>query len=61
MLFRSIDAAQDPKRLKSLKDLAKRRGLPFFKISSVTGEGVDELKRAMADQALPSEDVPHSE
>jgi GTP-binding protein len=55
------DAAQDPKRLKSLKDLAKRRGLPFFKISSVTGEGVDELKRAMAEQALPPDQAPDSE
>ncbi len=55
------DAAQDPKRLKSLKDLAKRRGLPFFQISSVTGEGIGELKRAMAEQVLPPADVPHWE
>ncbi len=48
-----LDAAQDPKRVSSLKALAKRRGLPFYKISSVTGEGIDELKRAMADMVFP--------
>jgi GTP-binding protein len=44
-----LDAAQDAKRVSSLKALAKRRGLPFYKISSVTGEGISELKRVMAD------------
>ena len=34
-----IDAAQDPARVASLEKLARERGLPFFKISSVTGEG----------------------
>jgi hypothetical protein len=28
--------------------MAESKGLPFFKISSATGEGLDELKRAMA-------------
>lgn len=51
-----IDAAQDPKRLSSLRALAKRRGLPFFKISSVTGEGIAELKRAMAELVFPQPD-----
>jgi GTP-binding protein len=49
-----LDAAQDPKRLSSLRALAKRRNLPFYKISSVTGEGIQELKRAMAEQILPA-------
>ena len=44
-----IDAAQDPERMASLERLAAERGLPFFKISSVTGEGIDALKRAMAE------------
>ena len=44
-----IDAAQDPARISSLRRLAKKRGLPFFKISSVTGEGITALKRAMSD------------
>jgi len=43
-----MDAAQDPARVESLRSLAQDRGLPFFAISSVTGQGLDELKRAMA-------------
>ena len=43
-----IDVAQDPKRLDSLRRLAKRRNLPFFAISAVTGQGLPELLRAMA-------------
>jgi GTP-binding protein len=45
-----LDAAQDPERVASLAKLAQERGLPFFKISSVTGEGIDALKRAMAER-----------
>ncbi len=47
-----IDAAQDPERVASLERLAVERGLPFYKISSVTGEGIDALKRAMAEAVL---------
>ncbi|MCC6536365.1 MAG: Obg family GTPase CgtA, partial [Bryobacterales bacterium] len=47
-----IDVAQDPKRISSLKQLAKRRKLEFFEISAVTGQGIAELKRAMAAQVL---------
>jgi Obg family GTPase CgtA len=53
LIATKIDAAQDPKRISSLRQLAKRRGLPFFKISSVTGEGIAELKHAMAEQIIP--------
>ncbi len=49
------DAAQDPARIKSLQGVAKRRKLPFFKISAVTGEGITELKRAMAEAVLGGE------
>jgi GTP-binding protein len=48
-----LDAAQDPKRVKALQMMARRRKLPFYKISSVTGEGIAELKRAMAAAVLP--------
>jgi GTP-binding protein len=44
-----LDSAQDPERVASLERLARERGLAFFKISSVTGEGIDALKRAMAE------------
>ena len=44
-----IDAAQDPTRIESLRKLARRRKLPFFKISAVTGDGLPALKRALAE------------
>jgi GTP-binding protein len=47
-----IDAAQDPKRIDALRKLARRRKLPFLKISSVTGEGLPALKRALAEAVL---------
>jgi GTP-binding protein len=47
-----IDVAQDPARLESLKALAGERGLPFFAISSVTGEGLEQLRFAMAERVL---------
>jgi GTP-binding protein len=47
-----IDAAQDLDRVAAVERVAKERGLPFYKISSVTGEGVDALKRAMAEAVL---------
>jgi GTP-binding protein len=53
-----IDAAQDPKRVTALKRLATKRGLPFYKVSSVTGEGIDALKRGMAEAVLAPRPVP---
>ncbi len=50
-----IDVAQDEKRVKSLERLAKRKKMPFFKISAVTGEGIEKVKRAMAIAVLPPE------
>lgn len=47
-----LDAAQDAKRLDSLRRMAARRNMPFFKISSVTGEGIEALKFAMAEAVL---------
>ncbi len=47
-----MDAAQDPERVASLRDLAARRGLPFFEISSATGQGIENLKFAMAERVL---------
>ncbi len=49
-----IDVAQDPERVESIRKLAEERGLPFFEISAVTGQGIDGLKRAMADKVLRS-------
>jgi GTP-binding protein len=47
-----MDAAQDPARVESLRQVAAGRGLAFFEISSVTGQGLDELRYAMAERVL---------
>ncbi len=47
-----MDAAQDRKRVESLQRKAKRRGLQFFRISAVTGDGLDHLVRAVAENVL---------
>jgi GTP-binding protein len=47
-----MDAAQDPERVARLRKLAEERGLPCFEISSVTGQGIDALKFAMAERVL---------
>ncbi len=39
----------NPDKLKKLRTYAKRRKLPFFEISAVTGEGIDQLKYAIAE------------
>jgi GTP-binding protein len=49
-----MDAAQDPDRVAALRAVAAERGLPFFEISSATGQGIDALKYAMADRVLVS-------
>jgi len=48
-----LDAAQDRARLDSVRQLAAGRGLPYFEISSVTGQGIEALKFAMAERVLP--------
>ncbi|MDQ6699370.1 MAG: GTPase ObgE [Acidobacteriota bacterium] len=47
-----IDAAQDPERIEQLRELANKRQLPFLAISSATGQGIPELKYAMAERVL---------
>jgi GTPase len=44
-----IDACQDSDRIENVRAKAAAHSLPFYKISSVTGAGVDELRYAMAD------------
>ncbi|MFP5232000.1 MAG: Obg family GTPase CgtA [Acidobacteriota bacterium] len=43
-----VDAA-NPEKLKRLTAFARRKKLPLFKISAVTGEGIEELKYALAE------------
>jgi GTP-binding protein len=47
-----MDVAQEPKRVRALERLAQERDLPFFRISAVTGDGLDSLKHAMAERVL---------
>jgi len=44
-----LDATTDRAKLEKLEAYAKERALPFFAISSATGEGVQKLVRGMAD------------
>ncbi len=39
----------NPDKLKKLRAMAKRRKLPFYEISPVTGAGIEKLKYAIAD------------
>jgi GTP-binding protein len=50
-----IDAV-NPDKLKKLAAYAKRRKLEFHAVSAVTGEGIDELKWALARRVQPEED-----
>ncbi|MGO9096617.1 MAG: GTPase ObgE [Bryobacteraceae bacterium] len=47
-----LDAAQDPQRLASLQRMANEKGLAFYAVSSVTGQGIEELKYAMGERVL---------
>lgn len=44
-----IDVAQDSTRMEALEAAATERGMPFFRISGVTGEGLDTLRFAMGE------------
>jgi GTP-binding protein len=52
-----MDALQDSERVEGLRKLAKERGLPFFELSSATGQGVETLKFAMAERVLSNPTV----
>ena len=45
-----IDMAGDRQRLRSLESLASRHGLELYPISSVTGEGLEALKKGIAEK-----------
>ena len=66
-----LDATTNPQRLESLREFCRQRSIDFHSISAVSGAGVKELVRAMADalEELPraqpfpviSESVPNEE
>jgi GTP-binding protein len=43
-----VDVAQEPGRIEELKALAAAKQLPFYEISSVTGQGIEGLKYNLA-------------
>lgn len=43
-----IDACQEPERITALEEFCLAEGLPLFRISAATGEGLEELRRALA-------------
>ena len=49
MVASKIDVA-NPEKLKKLKQWASRKKLKLYSISAVTGEGIDKLKFAMAEE-----------
>ena len=54
-----IDIMQDDTGYKKLEKLAKEQGLEIYKISGVTGEGVEQLLSHVAEvlKTLPKEDI----
>ena len=54
-----MDIMQDDENLKELEEVAKEKGLEFFKISSATRDGLDELMNHLAEVAkeLPQEEI----
>jgi GTPase len=48
LLVASKADVANPEKLKKLQAMAKRRKLPFYAISAVSGLGVDALRYAMA-------------
>jgi GTPase len=51
-----VDVA-NPEKLKKLQAMAKRRKLPFYAISAVSGQGVDALKYAIAAEVERARDA----
>lgn len=49
-----MDVAQEPARVEALRKAASARGLPLYCVSGVTGQGVEQLKRALADRLFGS-------
>ena len=58
-----IDSMQDDTKYKELEELAKKENLEFYKISSVTGEGVQELIDHVSQllKMLPKEELIEAE
>ena len=51
----------NPEKLKKLQAMAKRRKLPFYEISAVTGLGIEKLKYAVGERVRESRDAAAAE
>ena len=47
-----VDVAQDRSRVDSLRQAAAAKEMPFYEISSVTGQGIEALKFRMAEEVF---------
>ncbi len=56
-----IDACQTPERIEAVRAKAKEHGLPFYAISSATGENIENLKFAMSERVLSKAEAPVAE
>jgi GTPase len=56
-----MDVAQDPERVAALRAHAAAKGLDFYEISSITGEGIEALKFAMAERLRAAKAEPAKE
>ena len=58
-----IDSLQDDENMRNIENIAKEKGLELFKISAVTGEGLNELFNHVAKviKTLPKEEIVDSE
>jgi GTP-binding protein len=45
-----LDAAQDREAIEKVRKLVEAKDMPFLEISAVTGQGIPELVRALADR-----------
>ena len=48
-----MDVAPDPEQVAAVRAAATARGLPFFEISSASGQGIEALKFAIGERVLP--------
>jgi hypothetical protein len=53
-----MDAVDDPSRVDALERHVRDQGLPFLRISAVTGTGVDALLEAMWRQIAAVRELP---
>jgi GTPase len=56
-----LDSAQDPERIKKLQAAARRRKMPFVKISAVTGEGLPDLLLRIAEIVFAEQPEPEND